>query len=268
MASVRTSFFGLTLALLCNVTACSSDEPQDLSDERAQAAGVRPAACVDFDGNAHCGLGNAKLAVSPADGALTVSNLSAAGRDGVSISLPQATSFVPTGTYANSAAASTLIANAISNGVTTSTVKAVSTARGTSYSATFTGSNQAGTYSAIYSRNGQEVARVAGIPNGQVGTPPMAARNIWRWIKFHVRIVPSSRAAAAADVSGACSWEQSFDPSAPVSVTLANGRVVEVDNLELREDVAVGGSYPYLSFDRIDYTADGGTFTLNAEKID
>lgn len=267
MTSVRTSCFGLALALLCNVTGCGSDEPQDTSDERAQAAGVTPAACVDFDGNAHCGLGNAKLRVSATDGSLTVSNLSAAGKDGVSISLPQATSYIPTGTYVNSAAASTLIANAISNGVTTSTLKAVNGARGTTYAATFTGSGQAGTYSAIYSRKGQEVARVTGIPNGQGGTPPMAARNIWRWIKFHVRIVPSRRATAD-DVSGACSWEQSFDPNAPVSVTLASGQVIEVDNLELREDVAIGGSYPYLSFDRMEYTADGGTFTLNAEQIE
>lgn len=264
MASVRTSCFGLAFAIF-TINGCSADEPQD---ERAQPAAVQPAACIDFDGNAHCGLGNAKLAISQSDGSLTVSNLSAAGRDGVSISLPQATSYEPTGTYVNSAATSTLISNAISNGVTTSTLKAVNTARGTSYAATFTGSNQGGTYSAIYSRKGQEVARVSGIPNGQGGTPPMAARNIWRWIKFHVRIVPSSRAAAAGDVTGACSWEQGFDPNAPVSVTLANGRVIEIDNLELREDVAVGGSYPYLSFDRIEYTADGGTFTLNAEQID
>lgn len=268
MNSVRTSFFGcgLTFALLGNVTGCSSAEPED-TDKSAQAAGVTLAACVDFAGNAHCSLGNARLQVSPTDGTLTVSNLRAAGKDGVAISLPEVTSFIPTGTYANSAATSTLIVNASSGGVTTSTVKAVNTDRGTSYSATFTGSGQASTYSAIFSRNGQEVARVAGIPNGQVGTPPVAARGrIWRWIRFHVRIVPAS-IAATADVSGACSWEQSFDPNAPASVTLANGQAIEVDNLELREDVPVGGSYPYTSFERVDYTADGGTFTLNGEEF-
>ena len=266
MNSVRASFFGfgLTFALLGSVTGCSSEESEDTSDESAQAAGVTPAACVEFAGNAHCSLGNARLRVGST---LTVANLSAAGKDGVAISLPEATSFIPTGTYANSAATSTLIVNAVSDGVTTSTVKAVNTDRGTSYSATFTGSGQSSTYSAIFSRNGQEVARVAGIRNGQVGVPALATPGrIWRWIKFHVRIVPASLAATA-DVSGACSWEQSFDPNAPASVTLANGQAIEVDNLELREDVPVAGSYPYTSFDRIDYTADGGTFTLEGEEI-
>lgn len=269
MNSVRTSFFGfgLAFALLGGVTGCSSSEAEDAGDENEQAAAVAPAACVDFAGNAHCSLGNAKLQLS-ANGALTISELSAAGRDGVAISLPEATSFIPTGTYANDAATSTVVVNAISDGVTTSTVKAVNTARGTLYSASFTGSGQSSTYSAIFSRNGREVARVAGIRNGQTGIPPVAAiGRIWRWIKFHVRIVPASIASASADASGACSWEQSFDPSAPAKVTLANGQVLEVDNLELREEIPVGGSYPYTSFDRIDYTADGGTFTLTGEEI-
>jgi hypothetical protein len=269
MNSARTSFFGfgLTFAFLCNVTGCSSEKPEATSDESAQADGATPAACVEFAGNEHCSLGNAKLRVSPTGGTLTVSNLSAAGKDGVAINLPEVTSFIPTGTYANSAATSTLIVSAINVDVTTSTVKAVNTAPGTSYSATFTGSGQSSTYSAIFSRNGQEVARVAGIPNGQVGIPPVAALGrVWQWIKFHVRIVPAS-IAATADVSGACSWEQSFDPNAPASVTLANGQAIEVDNLELREDVPVSGSYPYTSFNRIDYTADGGTFTLTGEEI-
>lgn len=269
MNSVRTRCFGsvLTFALFFNVAGCSSEGPEDTRDESAQAAGVTPSACVEFAGNPHCSLGIARLRVSSTGDTLTVSNLSAAGKDGVAISLPEATSFTPTGTYANSAASSTQIATANGAGVTISTMKAANTDRGTFYSATFSGGSESSTYSAIFFRNGQEVARIAGIPNGQVGVPPVAARGrIWRWIRFHVRIVPAVFATAT-DVSGACSWEQSFDPSAPASVTLGNGQAIELDNLELREDVPVGGSYPYTSFDRVDYTADGGTFTLTGEQI-
>jgi hypothetical protein len=263
MNRVRTSFFGLGLAftLLCSVTGCRIDESEEPSDELAQSAGVTPAACVSFAGNPHCSLGTARLRLSL--GGLTVSGMSSAGKDGVSISLPDVTSFLPTGTYANSAATSTMIATSVNEGVSTSTVKAVNTDLGTSYSATFTGSGQASTYSAILSRNGQEVARVGGIRNGEVGIPPVLARGrIWRWIKFHVRIVP-----AFAALSGACSWEQSFDPSSPATVTLASGQTIEVDNLELLEEVSPGGGYPYLSFNRIDYTADGGTFTVTKEEL-
>jgi hypothetical protein len=268
MNSVRTSFLGcgLALTLFGNVTGCSSAEPDAVRDELAQSAGVAPSACVEIFGNAHCSLGNARLRAT--GDALTVSNLSTSGKDGVAISLPEAVSYIPTGTYANSAATSTVNVSAISDGVTTSTVKAVNVDGKTSYVATFTGSGQSTTYSAIFSRNGEEVARVSRIPSGQV-TPALAARpRIWRWIKFHVRIVPAYvTAAAAGDVSGACSWEQDFDPNEPAMVTLADGQTIEVDNLELREDVAVGGSYPYTSFDRIDYTANGGTFTLTGEEI-
>ncbi len=256
----------LSFALLCSVTACSTSAPEELNDETAQ--GISPAGCVEFAGNPHCGLGTAALRLSANDGSLTVTNMRSAGKDGVSISLPEATSFIPDGTYANPASTSTQIANAISDGVTTSTIKAVTTDRGTVYSATFTGNGQATTYSAILSRDGREVARIANIPNGGTGLPPVqpsALGRIWRWIKFHVRIVPAS--AASATASGACSWEQSFDPSAPAKVTLASGQTVEIDNIELLEDVPVGGSYPYTSFDRIDYTASGGTFTLNGEEI-
>ncbi len=269
MKRVGTSVFAssLAFALLCGVSACGTSEPELPSDESAQ--GISPAGCIPFAGLLHCSKGAASLRLSPDGGSLGVFNMKTAGQDGVSIGLPEATSFIPDGTYANSATNSTQVANAISDGVTTSTIKAVTTDRGTLYSASFTGNGQATTYSAILSRSGREVARIANIPNGSTGVPPVqpsALGRIWRWIKFHVRIVPAS-ATASATASGACSWEQSFDADAPAKVTLANGQTVEIDNLELLEDVPVGGSYPYTSFDRIDYTSSGGTFTLNGAEI-
>lgn len=52
-----------------------------------------------------------------------------------------------------------------------------------------------------------------------------------------------------AQLAGACSWTIRFD-------------IIEVDQVELLEELPAKGSYAYLSFDRIDYTYDGGKVVL------
>lgn len=62
---------------------------------------------------------------------------------------------------------------------------------------------------------------------------------------------------------GGCSW--GFTSATAGEVALADGRRVLVDEISFDEIVPASGSYPYLTFDRIDYTSDAGTFVLGAE---
>jgi hypothetical protein len=271
MNRVRASFMGLGLpfALLCSVAGCKTEEPQASGDEVAQAAtGDSAASCVEFAGNTHCSLGAASVALSD-KGELSVSNMRSVGKDGVSIHLPDVTSFVPTGVFERGSTGSKMLARSINEGVSTSTMTSAIDSRGISLSASFTGNGQASSYSAIFSRDGQEVGRLSNLPNGQM-IRVLPCRP-WPWCTdrprppiFHIRAVAGD---GDTDAAGACSWVQRFDPSAPPSVLLANGQTVAVDNIELREEVPAGGSYPYTSFNRIDYTYDGGTLLLTGEEI-
>lgn len=278
MNRVRTSFIGLGLpfALLCGLGGCKTEEPQETGDASAQAATrIDPAACVEFAGNSHCSLGAAKVELN-ARGELAVSGMRTAGKDGVAINLPDVTSFIPKGVYTRGNGTK-MLARSINEGVSTSTMSASIEQGGVVFAASFTGAGQASTYSAIYSRNGQEVARISDLGNGQVLRPIFRPCSPWpfcRWEPlppiFHIRTVLAANATAAgskAEASGACSWEQRFDPNEPALVTLEDGRTVEMDNLELREEIPAGGSYPYTSFNRIDYTYDGGTLVLSGEEL-
>lgn len=51
--------------------------------------------------------------------------------------------------------------------------------------------------------------------------------------------------------------------------TLPNGEVIKTDFVELQEEVSPAkSSYPYLTFNRIDYMYDGGSLTLTDEKLE
>ncbi len=273
MNKVRVSFIGLGLpfALLAGVVACKGDEAG--SGEEGEQGLLSPANCVEFAGNSHCSLGGARLALS-AKGELGVTGMRTADKDGVAIHLPDVTSFTPSGVWSRANGGAKMVARSINEGVSTSTMSASVDQGGVAFSASFTGAGQASTYSAIYSRNGEEVARIANLSNGTVLRPIFRPCSPWPrclWEPqppiFRIRTVLAANATSNAEASGACSWEQRFDPDAPAQVTLEDGRTVEVDHLELREEIPAGGSYPYTSFNRIDYTYDGGALTLTGEEL-
>lgn len=272
MTKVRATFIGLGLpfALLAGISGCNSDAASDSGALGEQA--VSTANCVELAGNSHCSLGTARLALSQ-KGELGVSGMRTAGKDGVAINLPDVTSFIPSGVWSRGTTGTKMVARSINEGVSTSTMNASIDQGGVMLSASFTGAGQASTYSAIYSRNGEEVGRISNIGNGTVLRPILRPcqpwpRCLWEPLPpiFHIRLAVNTPVPTA-ETSGACSWEQRFNPNSPAQVTFENGETVEVDNIELREEIPAGGSYPYTSFNRIDYTYDGGTLTLTGEEI-
>lgn len=252
--------WGLSFTLLCSVTACSTDEPEP--EQIAQAA--ESASCVLFAGNPHCPMGTASVALG--SNGLMVTGMHTAGVDGVSIDLPDVTSFEPKGIFQAGATEATIIARSINQGVSTSTMTTIIGSPGfRTISASFTGSGQGSTYSAVFYRGDQEVGFIAGIPNGATAVPTI--------------IMPPTRPCATCPIvdpgedpdffkvrpTGACVWGKTFTRAQ--AFVMLNGRRISIDKVELVEEVSGSGSYPYLSFNRIEYTHDSGSLLLTGETI-
>jgi hypothetical protein len=244
------------------------------TDQATRGAEVG-AECTDFQGHLHCPLGGARLENRGDE--LRATELKSA-EDGVAILLPEVTEFISDGRFEGQG--SVMFARSINEGVSTSTMTLQRSDAGYLVSASFTGNGDESKYDLNLYRRGELVGRIRDLgpdvntpveryncipgpwPNCRPPTPP------------HFRVVqrrttPGDRVHAAplGDPSGepgACVWTQPIDE---VLVTLEDGQQVIADRLELVEIVPAAGSYAYFTFNRIDYTSDGGGLVLTKEQV-
>jgi hypothetical protein len=257
------------------LAACHGDGSTAASDDLGRVAGTETAQdCVDFQGNRHCALGAAKLTTDGAS--LQASGLTTAGKDGLAILLPDVTQFTPSGRLDNKSGR-TLFARSINEGVSTSSLTVQRSLEGFSLAASFTGSAAGSTYSARFYKEGQLVGTIGGLQSG--GTAifvPRPCNNPRCWIlipdfppwpPFLVVQNPVGDNGGGIGQPGACVWRLDFGKDNQIQPTLADGSTVLADAVDLVEDVQGQGSYPYLTFNRIDYTTDAVSGRIDGEAI-
>lgn len=258
----------LSIIALLGLAACHAETSTAGSDDRGQVAQSATATdCVDFQGNKHCALGAAKLAAGQAS--LTVTGMRSEA-DGVAILLPDVTQFAATGQI-DPKSGDVLFARSINEGVSTSSMTLKRTNDGFSIAASFTGSGAGTTYTARLYNNGQTVGTIGGIPSGTAMLmprpcqfPPPGCR--WPapmpWPPW-----PPFRVIQSGPNAGACVWSAAFGAGNQVQATLADGKVVLADAIDLEEEVKGPGSYPYLTFNRIDYSGNANSGRIDTEQL-
>jgi hypothetical protein len=255
---------GLALAVVgIGLAGCQDDAAAGAAPQAA----VQPlgAECVELRGIRHCPLGAARL-IPHGDGAvLEVTGNASAERDGISVVLPEVTSYTPTGRINGRAEGSALFARAMSGGKTIGTMSLARTPEGYRVAAAFTGDDSAGTYNVNLYYRDELVGQLANRPSGGAGDVLPYYR--WWWWWWWDWYWPSFWSTARSATPGTCVWAQQLAPGDEVLVTDDTGRTVLADRFELEEVVQRGGSYPYLSFDRIDYTT-GGAMLLEGENLE
>lgn len=246
---------GLALAVAAvGVAACQDDGALGAGAPQVavQALGTD---CVEFQGIRHCALGAAKLNPHPDGAFLEVIGSASAERDGISAVLPEVTSYTPTGRINGRADGATLSVRAISGGKTIGTMSLARTPGGYRVAAAFTGEDSAGVYNVNLYYHDELVGQLANRPSG--GTGDVLPYYRWWWWWWWDWFWPSFWSTARSATPGTCVWSQQLAPGDEVLVTADSGKQVLADRFELEEVVKQGGSYPYLSFDRIDYTTTG-----------
>lgn len=251
---------GVGSMVLALAASCSTEAAEPASE---RSAALAAAGCVEHSGFSHCSLGAATLTPSRDGATLAVNGVRSAQKDGVAVVLPAVTSFSPQGAVGG-AAGTTFVARSLSAGVATSSFTVLKTNDGYSISAAYTGAGDTSRYNARLYNRGVQVGELSNLSaNDRVGIvfplrrcPPGSTLP---WPLCHW--FPPNPFRIMAD--GGCSWE--FTSATPGQVTLASGQRVTVDRISFDEIVPASGSYPYLTFDRIDYTSDVGSFQLGAE---
>jgi len=241
--------------------ASPANDPLDDQDLSAQAQ-----ACTEFQGLEHCPLGNAKLAPGRDGATLDVTSMRKPGTDGVAILLPDSTEFDASGVR-QSNSDSAMIWKAVSGGAVTSTMTVQNTDDGFTISGEFTG-NKPSTYDAILYRAGEVVGRVSGLNSGVDTLKARWSQRQLRVIVIRIKfvviiIIIRANEQQQAGTEGACVWDMPLGQDAVT--TLRDGKEVTFDRVELVENVLKGGSYPYLTFDRIDYTSNDESLQINRE---
>jgi hypothetical protein len=258
----------LPVVLGASLIGCHADEPIASDLPANMQAPLHAADCTEYRDLAHCALGGATVAASRDGATLAVTSLQTAGKDGVAILLPDSTGFDVTGTR-DTSSDSTMIWRAISAGTVTSTMTVQNTDDGFTVSGEFTGS-ESGTYTAELYRAGELVGTIPGLRSGGDG---VHARNVQQLriririrIGFVVIIIVIGRAQQATTTEGACVWDLPLQDGQEAVTTLPDGTDVTFDRVQLVEDVQGGGSYPYLTFDRLDYTSNDEAFQITDEQ--
>lgn len=270
-----------SLAVLAGLFAgtlmgCQADDP-DADSEAEIATPALTSQCVDFGGLQNCALGAAKLSRSKDGAALDVTGLRAAGEDGIATFLPSTRTFSMAG-QSTADAKSTEISRAVTQGEVISTMTAQHNERGLNLTGTFTGNADA-TYNANLFKDGKLVGTVPGLKSNaeglQIYPGPRAQNRIiiiiifWGFGNIDIWIIDwlhgGKQAHAAAPQAGACVWKVDLAQDADPHVTLPDGSSVGVDHVEMVENVTAAGSYPYLSFDRIDYSSNAGALHVTGE---
>ncbi|WP_050989158.1 hypothetical protein [Corallococcus macrosporus] len=239
--------------------------------------------CVEFQGLQHCAVGAAK--VTGSERGVRIDNADTSGKGGVAIHMPPAAAWTSE-VVSDGAQRNAFTAYAEQVPVSTSTVNA--TAESTTYSATFTGSGDATTYSVLAYRNGRLQAAVGGIRSGDTGavglmvpnpgwTPNCRPRgqtvlqceqacwsNGYANCNYCYTLCPISTGFGNASYNSACFWQHAV---AEPAVRLPNGQVVQADQIVMQEEVSGPSNYPYLNFNRIDVQTTARTTVITGESV-
>lgn len=261
------SQFAFAAVALTGCQDAASNKTSDvLNSLEAPAYG---ADCVEFQGIKNCPLGDAKLSQDKAS--VLVDGLKTAGRDGVAFVFPSAHEFDLDG-EGIARAGSTLFSRAISEGVVTSTLTTRFTDDSFTATPVFTGS-EGGAYSARFSLRGARVAVLADLTGSVTALIPHSCEP-WpncHWFAMDMKFLqfelahPNVAAAAATDDLGACAWSFHFDEGRTFQVALPDGKQITADTVDFVENVTKAGSYPYLAFDRLDYTSSSASLRITSE---
>lgn len=269
---VRRSFtrLGLVFAFVgAGIAGCDGKSSTTSNDPANLESPDYGPVCVEHQGFKHCQLGEAKLDESREGSSLAVTSLREADKDGVAILLPDVTEFTAKGGL-GIGAFGTLIARSINEGVSTSTLTLQFTEAGFKFSAGFTGSGAGSNYT-VKLYDGDKL--VAGLPSRgndlvTIWEPCFPWPDCEEIPPFRVVQAREVEQEAEAEAeAGACIWSIPLGRGGAVGVTMGDGTQVVADRLDLVEDVPGSGSYPYLTFNRIDYTANNGTIRIGDEHI-
>jgi hypothetical protein len=256
--------FACVLALLgAGLPGCHDGDPGVANEQSQEVAAQSDAGCVDFEGLTHCPLGSATVSLGKDGRQLEVTRMADPRRDGVSILLPDVSSFHPDGRVEGSGPGVSLTASAFQAGTIVGRMTLQKTDDSYVVSAAFTGTGGSSPYQVNLYRQDELVGSIAGLQSGQrlalrrvrpvpwcCWPPPPPFRNMQRGPNV-----------------GACVWDQSFAGDEVVAA-LSDGTTVVADRIELEEVIPRAGSYPYMSFNRIDYTTDGAALVLTGERIE
>ena len=242
------------------------DDPSTGEDSTNLASRQASADCVEFQGIQHCALGAATLTPREDGKLLEVGELSASDKDGVSVVLPDVTSFVPTGRIDGTAEGAAMTVTARSGGNTIGTMNVQRLKDGYRVSATFTGDGSESVYNVNLYSGDVLVGSIARQLSTGGGVVLPHYQPIW-WYWWYWWYWPSFWNIQRGPNAGGCVWELPFARGDEIQVVADGGKLVVADRIELEEVVNKGGSYPYLTFDRIDYTT-GGRMLLESESLE
>jgi hypothetical protein len=258
--------------LLTTMMACQTDDPTPIASEVMAPAITQQ--CVDFGGLSNCAFGAATATAK--EGAMDIAGLRTAGKDGVATFLPATRTFSMTGT-STAGPTTTEVSRAINQGEVISSMTAQHNGRGLALGGSFTGNPDA-TYTANLYKDGQLVGAIPNMKSNadrlQINPGPLAPQRIiiiiifWGFDNIDIWIINAltgEKTKAAAPLAGACVWKVDLNKDADPHVTLPDGSSVAVDHVEMVENVTAAGSYPYMSFDRIDYSSNAGALHVTSE---
>lgn len=241
--------------------------------------------CVEFQGLEHCAIGEARLRMTEEGLRL---DSGASEKDGVSISLPNATSWTASShTDESSSEEQRTLFTAMTEGAPSSTATIQTTRESRAFSATFTGAGEASTYSALIYYRGALQAAVGNLHNGEIaaramvgGNPPncrprgqtpeecYVACKEAKYTNCNYCYGPVCQPVTSGfhtTPQGACQWV--FAHVDRNELQLSDGRVVRGDQIVLTEEVNGPGSYPYLGFDRMLLQSTARSVTLVNESV-
>mgnify|MGYP000340708731 CR=1 FL=1 len=261
---------GLTLAAVgIGLVGCHPDADPEASPPGRPA--VRAVAqqleddCIDFQGLRHCAAGAAKLVPHQEGALLEVVGGADPGKDGIAIALPEVTSYTPTGRINGKADDAAFSVRAMAGGKTIGTMNMARTPTGYRVSAAFTGDDSAGAYNVNLYYRDQLVGQLANRPVGS--TVDLPYYRFWWWDWWWWWWWPSFWNVERGPHVGSCVWSMPLAQGDEVLVTADSGKPVLADRFELEEVVSKAGSYPYLSFDRIEYTSNSAML-LESENLE
>lgn len=275
--SNRATTVFMALAALIASAGCGPAEDAEAEDlgQVEQAAGY----CIMANSRPHCTLGNTQLTTSPTPTGTTqvnVSGMNTVGADGVLISLPQATQWSSDGAVGTPrTGALHYRARAIASNIATSAASIDESNGQFTFTAGFTGTGQGSTYSVIIYNGTTPVAAATRIQSGKPAATVVrrSSSSGWWWplFWFLIRDMPANIMAGngtnVAVNPGACVWQERFAPGLLADFRLPDGRVYTGDRIDIIEEVPVTGSYPYLTFDTMEYTSNGGSLSLLNEIV-
>ena len=264
--------FGLMFAFLGSLAGCRDDGLTGVSDDPAVAIATpsRLAAvdddrdCVEFQGIKHCRLGATKLTPREEGKFLEMKGMSSPEKDGVSILLPDVTNFEAEGRIDSRADDAVLNVRALNEDRIIGTMAVKRANEGYIVSAMFTGDND-GTYTVNLYKGMDRVGSISGLANGsEFYLSHYYPSWLYWWVWWHWAHFWNIQSGPNA---GGCVWSFDFPPGDEVLVKVDSGEEVAADRIELEEVVKKSGSYPYLTFNRIEYTTNGGRMLLESENI-